>query len=683
MIGRILVAVTGVLLVAATVAAYAARALGDSDRFADRAAVALQHPDVRSVIADRVTDDVILRANADLIAARPIITSAVSGLVGGDAFAGLFRRGVRDLHAAVFRRDQDTVTLTIVDLATVLAAALEVVDPELAAELQSRRPPTVLNEEIVGADVLRATGVLAWLLPALALVTACAAVAFSPDRRRTVFRLGLAAVVAGLVVVAAETIAQGVALKGVGEDERAAASAVWDAFLGDLGTAGWVLAACGAIVSAAAASLLRPLDVDRPVRVAWRALVTEPASTPARVARGAALVGAGVLVLVQPLVLPRLVALYLLFRGLDALLRVIDAPGAPRVRLRRASAVAAVTLLLALTAGALVAGGGIDAPAAVLSGCNGHVELCDRPLNEVTLAATHNSMSVPLPGWFSALQDRPIVNQLDAGIRGLLFDTHYADRLPNGRVRTDFDGPEELGRALQQDSVNENAVAAARRLRERAGFRGEGERGMYLCHTFCELGATPLASVLEDIHAFLVNHPNEVLVVINQDFVSPTDFVGALDAAGLTRYAFAPPRETPWPTLRELIERDQRLVVLAENHAGTAPFYQLAYERLTHETPFSFATAAELTTPATLAATCRPNRGPERAPLFLVNHWVNTDPAPRPSNAALVNAYAPLLERARTCERTRGARVNLLAVDFYARGDVLAVVDTLNGVGDG
>jgi hypothetical protein len=203
---------------------------------------------------------------------------------------------------------------------------------------------------------------------------------------------------------------------------------------------------------------------------------------------------------------------------------------------------------------------------------------------------------------------------------------------------------------------------------------------MYLCHTFCELGATPLASVLDDIHTFLVNHPTEVLVIVNQDFVSPADFVGALRTAGLTDYAFDPPRDAPWPTLRELIEHDQRLVVMAENQAGAAPFYQLAYEHLMHETPFSFGAAGELTTPATLPATCRPNRGPDGAPLFLVNHWINTDPAPRPSNASLVNAYAPLLARARTCERIRGDRVNLLAVDFYERGDLFKVVDTLNGV---
>ncbi len=52
---------------------------------------------------------------------------------------------------------------------------------------------------------------------------------------------------------------------------------------------------------------------------------------------------------------------------------------------------------------------------------------------------------------------------------------------------------------------------------------------MYLCHTFCELGATPLADVLDDIRDFLVTHPGEVLVIVNQDYVTPADFVGAIE----------------------------------------------------------------------------------------------------------------------------------------------------------
>jgi hypothetical protein len=223
--------------------------------------------------------------------------------------------------------------------------------------------------------------------------------------------------------------------------------------------------------------------------------------------------------------------------------------------------------------------------------------------------------------------------------------------------------------------VSQASVEAALRLRERAGFRGEGERGMYLCHTFCELGSTPLADGLKEIRDFLVTHPDEVVVVINQDYVTPKDFVGAIGDAGLAPYTFAGSMDT---TLGTMIDAGTRLVVLAENHAGAAPWYQLAYAKLTQETPFSFASPAALISPATLPATCARNRGPDDAPLFLMNHWVTTDPAPRPSNAAEVNAYGPLLARAHECERLRHHVPNLIAVDFYRRGDVFRVADTLN-----
>ena len=34
----------------------------------------------------------------------------------------------------------------------------------------------------------------------------------------------------------------------------------------------------------------------------------------------------------------------------------------------------------------------------------------------------------------------------------------------------------------------------------------------------------------------------------------------------------------------------------------------------------------------------RPNRGEESNSIFLINHWVDTSPAPKPSNARLRNA---------------------------------------------
>ncbi len=40
-----------------------------------------------------------------------------------------------------------------------------------------------------------------------------------------------------------------------------------------------------------------------------------------------------------------------------------------------------------------------------------------------------------------------------------------------------------------------------------------------------------------------------------------------------------------------------------------------------------------------------------------------------------------LLPRAEECQQERGRLPNFVAVDFYDRGDLLGVVDTLNGLG--
>jgi hypothetical protein len=182
------------------------------------------------------------------------------------------------------------------------------------------------------------------------------------------------------------------------------------------------------------------------------------------VARGVLLIAAGLLIVAEPAAALRIVAtvagVYVAYKGLEALLRLIPpAPEGPaderrsaRRLLRRLAVPAAATVLIALGVAAFVAGGGADEPAvAATSRCNGHVELCDRPLDEVALPATHNSMSVPLPGWFSALQERPIRRQLEDGVRGLLFDTHYADLLANGRTRTYFGSREDLRETIERD----------------------------------------------------------------------------------------------------------------------------------------------------------------------------------------------------------------------------------------
>ena len=696
-LATVLVVLASLLLFGAAIAGYARRALFDSDRFANRATAALSDPAVRTAIGEQVTDQLVLRSQEDLLAARPIIASAVSAIVGSPAFRNLFRRGVLDVHRAVFAHDEDTVTLTLADIGVVAGAALAKVRPQLAQNLEDSGQVVVVRERVgaLAADAARLADdvrVLALVLAALTVIAAAVAIVIAPDRRLVVSRLGLGTVVVGVAIVIVLATARAIALGRISDpDARAAASAVWGEFLDDLRTLAWLLAGAGAVVAAAAASMIRPIDLEGPVRAGWRIAATEPTGVWWRLARAGALIALGALVIAEPLTALQVVAtavgVFLVYAGVESILRLVYRPPAAEAQVRRLRRVprvlvpALATLFIGALVVAFVAAGGTSEPAAATTTtCNGSVKLCDKPLDEVVLPATHNSMSVPLRGWFSAEQDRPIGGQLEDGIRGLLLDTHYADRLPNGNTRTFFGSTAKLNQAIEQGDLSQESVDAALRLRDRLGYRGEGERGMYLCHTFCELGATPLADGLQDIHAFLVTHPGDVVVVVNQDYVTPADFVAAVDDAGLSSYVFTPPSGSDWPTLREMIGSGRRLIILAENEAGAAPWYQPAYARLVEETPYTFKPGF-LTKPANLPASCKPNRGPKRAPLFLINHWVSTDPVPRPSDAAKVNAYETLLARARECERIRGHLPNLLAVNFYKEGDVFRVVDTLNGTG--
>jgi hypothetical protein len=54
-----------IVMVFALAAGYARRAVVDSDQFANRATAALRDASVRAVIAERVTDEVVLRRHGD------------------------------------------------------------------------------------------------------------------------------------------------------------------------------------------------------------------------------------------------------------------------------------------------------------------------------------------------------------------------------------------------------------------------------------------------------------------------------------------------------------------------------------------------------------------------------------------------------------------------------------------
>jgi uncharacterized membrane protein HdeD (DUF308 family) len=99
---------------------------------------------------------------------------------------------------------------------------------------------------------------------------------------------------------------------------------VWDAYLSDPRTWG-CLAVSGAVVAAAASSVLRPVGVEGPLRAAWRLATTEPARPAARALRAVALIAAGLLVILRTTlalqVAATLAGALLLYSGVTAVLR--------------------------------------------------------------------------------------------------------------------------------------------------------------------------------------------------------------------------------------------------------------------------------------------------------------------------------------------------------------------------
>jgi len=261
-------------------------------------------------------------------------------------------------------------------------------------------------------------------------------------------------------------------------------------------------------------------------------------------------------------------------------------------------------------------------------------------------------------------QDATIEEQLRAGIRGFQIDAYpgiavgesVATDLPATiRQRTELPPKlEALGRRLQ------------RALRPRTSDR---DSDVYLCHTFCELGALPMRAFLEDLRDFLDESPGEVIVVVVEDYVPPSELRRVIAEAGLGSMLFAVPGDAPLPTLGEMVRSGKRLLVVLENGDG-GPELHNAFTGLVEETPYTFTRASQLGG----APSCATNRGATPAPIFQLNHWVT--PA-RARGARLVNG-ARLRQRLETCEDIRGRSPTLVAVDFVGASPVVDVVAALN-----
>lgn len=649
----------------------------DEQGFAETIVDSMDRAELRRALSAVIVENVIEGAEPRLVAARPLVQGAVDTVLSSSAFATALEAAATDIHRSVFHEEAPTVTVQVTRLVTQAQDLVRNVDPELA---NAPGWQSAANLPLVTADYIEAarsadrlSKVVTYTATAVSIGALALALWLTTARRRTLADIG-----AGLLAVGGLTIifVQLVSLEAerrLDGDLAVIADETYAAFTGSLVSRSLWVGAIGLLIIAATSarnpdrpppSLLAPVQLVRQA-VEARELKEHP------VLKAIGLLVLGVLlVFFRDEVLPLFViclGAWISFVGLYGIFDVIGHVEERKGRLLispRSVLIAVVLVVLVAATLAILQQQNVIDVSQNNDGCNGHKELCERRLDDVVFAATHNSMAAArASNWFSPYQNRTIAEQLDDGIRGLLIDTHYGRRGPNNVTFTAND-------VVEPQNLSDTERARVASLQQEQAAAASSEREPNLCHAFCELGSTPLRSALNDVYEFLDENEREVVILFVEDKVLPADFARVATETGLADFAYSKTADTSWPTLGEMIDSNKRLVVFGETQGPPPPWYLNGFTEA-QDTPFVSPTVETLS--------CAVNRGEPDSEILLLNHWVAQTP-PDARLAARANSRDVLLQTARSCDANRGQLPTIIAVDFYEQGALFEVVDELNQV---
>ena len=275
--------------------------------------------------------------------------------------------------------------------------------------------------------------------------------------------------------------------------------------------------------------------------------------------------------------------------------------------------------------------------------CNGHANLCDRAVNDLLFATVHNAASTAADGV-------------------LFFPNH-------------------------QKSLEDALVAGFRGINVDIGICGDTMR---LVHGFCAVGYREIIPTFSNIVTFLQDNPNEVVIMpvqINSDLggtVTLQEIDNVLQLVpGMKEIMYNHPSDaTSWPTLRQLIAANTRLLFFVYNGercygaeatvscpVGIHDWFQYA-----GESEFQFDSPEQLNDKSYACTITRGGSG--LLDFYGVNIFTTL---PARSNCEVLNAQANLESHLSSCSSVTGQMVvNLLIVDCWDVGDVITFVNTCN-----
>ena len=263
----------------------------------------------------------------------------------------------------------------------------------------------------------------------------------------------------------------------------------------------------------------------------------------------------------------------------------------------------------------------------LLSQCNGYESLCDKKYNEVSYLTTHNAYNSAQDGYNLPNQNYNIRTQLNNGIRAFMLDVY------------DFMGT------------------------------------ISVYHGVAILGNKPLQNYLVDIRDFLQQNPKEVITIILECYVDADDIENELYQAGLDSFLYAHDSSSNWPTLQQLINWDQRLLIFSDKDDAnnSQNWYHYMWDYMV-ETHYSANDTSDFT--------CDFNRGNPSNDLFILNHFItnNTTGTGNANQSLICNSNPFFINRVVNCQQEKNKFPNFLTVDFYELGDCYEVLNQINNI---